>query len=375
MPRPVKNNAEYFSHDAGMRNNRKIKALIAKHGVAGYAYWNMLLESIAGSDNYLLAYNEDNKDLVAGDLYTTADVLEEVVDFCLRVGLLQLKDGFLYSESFTERMQPLDAKRQQVRERVQQFRKNDCKTGGSVTTGVVTQKTGVVTQKTEVVTQKEAQNEDCNANNCVTMPQSKVKYSKVEKTKVLNISRVARDARDGADAPADAGAVGEPDSLSGVTPEENSRETRARASGSRRPFTPPDVEAVRAWCDAKGYGFDPEEFVMHYTANGWMVGKARMKDWHAACVTWQKDWKRRNPSGTGGKSVGAVKGNGGTGQTLNGIPLLPNGYPVQLGWEERFEPDGRRTYGDGRYTIPYDAPPRPNEMFNWSAKYQNWVPF
>jgi len=36
---------------------------------------------------------------------------------------------------------------------------------------------------------------------------------------------------------------------------------------------------------------DPEAFFDHYTANGWIVGKAkaRMKDWKAAVRNWERN--------------------------------------------------------------------------------------
>ena len=42
----------------------------------------------------------------------------------------------------------------------------------------------------------------------------------------------------------------------------------------------------------KNNGIDPESFVDFYTARGWMIGKAKMKDWKAAVRTWES--KRRS---------------------------------------------------------------------------------
>ena len=56
-----------------------------------------------------------------------------------------------------------------------------------------------------------------------------------------------------------------------------------------RAFAPPTVEEVCAYVSEKGYTFDPEAFVAHYAARGWCYGRGQpMKDWKAACVTWQK---------------------------------------------------------------------------------------
>lgn len=54
-------------------------------------------------------------------------------------------------------------------------------------------------------------------------------------------------------------------------------------------FVKPSVEDVKAYCEEKGYAFDPESFVAYYDSNGWMVGKSKMKNWKAACTTWAKN--------------------------------------------------------------------------------------
>lgn len=37
----------------------------------------------------------------------------------------------------------------------------------------------------------------------------------------------------------------------------------------------------------KGYTFSAEVFIAHYESNGWLVGRNPMKNWRAACVTWE----------------------------------------------------------------------------------------
>jgi hypothetical protein len=63
-----------------------------------------------------------------------------------------------------------------------------------------------------------------------------------------------------------------------------------RVSGKERTalFSPPSVEEVDRYIKAKGYAVDAEAFVAYYESNGWMVGKAHMKKWQAACTTWHK---------------------------------------------------------------------------------------
>lgn len=60
-------------------------------------------------------------------------------------------------------------------------------------------------------------------------------------------------------------------------------------AGKRTTFVPPTVEEVRAYCRERRNNVDPETFVDFYTGKGWVVGKAKMKDWKAAVRTWEKN--------------------------------------------------------------------------------------
>lgn len=60
-------------------------------------------------------------------------------------------------------------------------------------------------------------------------------------------------------------------------------------------FVPPSVDDVRAYCEQRKNGVDPEQFVNFYASKGWKVGNSPMKDWRAAVRTWEK----RNDRGPG----------------------------------------------------------------------------
>ena len=66
----------------------------------------------------------------------------------------------------------------------------------------------------------------------------------------------------------------------------NVGETPTEKTASR--FTPPTVGDVRAYCDLRQNGVDPQRFVDYYTSKGWMIGKNKMKDWQAAVRTWER---------------------------------------------------------------------------------------
>lgn len=119
MARPQKNNAEYFSHDADMRNDVKVKALRRKFQHTGYAVWCFILESLTDGEYFEIDYNELNRELLAADFDVSVEELEEIVSYCCKVGLLQMtEDQHLYSEAHQRRFASLMEKRKRDRERL-----------------------------------------------------------------------------------------------------------------------------------------------------------------------------------------------------------------------------------------------------------------
>lgn len=60
----------------------------------------------------------------------------------------------------------------------------------------------------------------------------------------------------------------------------------------------PTVEEVAAYCQERKNGINPEQFIDYYTANGWRVGKAPMKDWRAAVRTWERNGRKSDRKNT-----------------------------------------------------------------------------
>jgi hypothetical protein len=57
-------------------------------------------------------------------------------------------------------------------------------------------------------------------------------------------------------------------------------------------FKPPTVEEVAEYCKERNNGVDPFNFVNHYAAKGWRIGKDPMKDWKACVHTWENKNKK-----------------------------------------------------------------------------------
>lgn len=56
---------------------------------------------------------------------------------------------------------------------------------------------------------------------------------------------------------------------------------------------PPSVDEVAAYCKERRNKINAEHFVDYYASRGWMLGKAKMKDWKAAVRTWEANDKQR----------------------------------------------------------------------------------
>ena len=76
---------------------------------------------------------------------------------------------------------------------------------------------------------------------------------------------------------------------------DNDTDTSIIPAKPRARFVPPTVEEVRAYCEKRQNGIDPESFVDFYTSKGWMIGKTKMKDWQAAVREWERRRKQEQP--------------------------------------------------------------------------------
>lgn len=59
-------------------------------------------------------------------------------------------------------------------------------------------------------------------------------------------------------------------------------------------FQRPTPEEVKAYCDERKNGIDPQVFVDYYEARDWRTGNSRIKDWKACVRTWEAHERKRN---------------------------------------------------------------------------------
>ncbi len=118
MARPIKNNADYFSHDNDMRDDERIKAVRRKFSHLGYSTWNMLLERLCRAENFRIEYNEDSIDIMAGDFNIEPEQLKEIIDYLIKLKLIIQDDELIFSQTMINRFEGLFRKRKRDTERL-----------------------------------------------------------------------------------------------------------------------------------------------------------------------------------------------------------------------------------------------------------------
>ena len=59
-------------------------------------------------------------------------------------------------------------------------------------------------------------------------------------------------------------------------------------------FVKPTIEQLKEYMSEQGMNDIAENWLNHYEANGWMVGKNKMKDWKASVRTWKTNQKNNS---------------------------------------------------------------------------------
>lgn len=144
-----------------MRNHKKVKILRNKFGqVLGYAFWSMFLEYLTEADGNEIEHVEMEWDSFASELGVSATEIKEIIEYCLKVEVLFIRDGFLFSPSLDEYLAPVYEKRHKAKQESasRQRRKN-----GTFTTSLGVTVTETTTMQDITVTD---------------LPQTRVKESK-----------------------------------------------------------------------------------------------------------------------------------------------------------------------------------------------------
>ena len=129
MARPIKNNADYFSHDVSMRNDMKIKALRRKYSMVGYAVYVMMLEIIAWSDGFEFSIKQDDIiawEMLAGDMDIETIELKAIIEYMTTLELLVYDGSKIWSNWLKKRLIQVVEKRSRMQANaMQRWNKSD----------------------------------------------------------------------------------------------------------------------------------------------------------------------------------------------------------------------------------------------------------
>jgi hypothetical protein len=82
----------------------------------------------------------------------------------------------------------------------------------------------------------------------------------------------------------------EPKKADNVNGNENENDNATNKKG----FVKPTIEQLKEYMSEQGMNDIAENWLNHYEANGWMVGKNKMKDWKASVRTWKTNQKNNS---------------------------------------------------------------------------------
>lgn len=217
----------YFSHDADAMNDPKCMLLISQMGMEGYGAFWALVELLRVQPEYKMSL--ELIPAIALRLQISEVKLKTVISayglFCVT------DDCFFFSQSLRNRMQlMIDQKNKRI---LASKKANEARWGKNISIP------------------ERASSSGCYPNGF---------RSESEQTPILSQRKEKK------------GNI-------------KKKEYKEKASA----FVPPQLSEIEEYCKDRGNSVDASRFYDWYTANGWMVGKNKMKDWKAAVRTWEKE--------------------------------------------------------------------------------------
>ena len=220
----MKGGIDYFPLECQL--NEKMELIEAEFGLVGFAVILKLYQRIYSGDGYYCKWTPEVALLFARRIGAGGSAVDEIIQSAIKRGLFDKERferyGILTSAGIQKRYLEATERRQTV-----PIIKEYCI--GDIAT---------IFKNVDI----SSKNVNISSENVYISKQSKVKESKVEKSK--------------------------------------KKETRER-------FSPPSLDEVKKYCEERGNRISPQSFIDFYSSKGWMIGKSKMRDWMAAVRTWE----------------------------------------------------------------------------------------
>ena len=227
MARPTKAGLDYFPLDVHMDD--KVNLIEAQYGLVGFAVVIKLWQQIYADKGYYTEWGEQNELLFAGKNGIELESLKNIIAATVRWGIfdadLLSRYGILTSAGIQKRYREAKVKAKNMSiEKAYLL--------------ISVPETEVISEKTPVISE--------------ITPQSKVKKSKENKSKVKKSNNYVRSA-------------------------------------------PPTIDEIKTYIKEHKLHVDPEYFYSYYKGNGWMTGRTPMVSWEATLTSWNAREKKQNP--------------------------------------------------------------------------------
>lgn len=145
---------------------------------------------------------------------------------------------------------------------------------------------------------------------------------------------------------------------------ETSDGSELEKTNSRKPQrkTAPTLDNIRGYIEMHKLNVDAEEFYNCYSSQNWEIDGNPIRSIAALLKRWSE---RANGEPTAERPARFTPNERGEVDVC--------GIIVKLGYGERINSNGQRTYGNGEIIVPQDAPRRPADGYEWSETLNKWV--
>lgn len=110
-----KDNQIWFRHDADCARDRKIIALEKKYGYAGSGLYWRVVEYLRSESDYKMKLDDLTYESLSKESLSP-ELVKEILDYCIRIDLFVLQDGYFWSERLIRDMDSMREKIQKQRD-------------------------------------------------------------------------------------------------------------------------------------------------------------------------------------------------------------------------------------------------------------------
>lgn len=117
----------FIKHDVFTLDDDSIESLVDRYHEAGYGIWWAIVERLTISDTHALTIDELVRKIDKMLAVKEDSITEDVIRYCIELGLVSEKEGYVYNERVIRQCEAIDEKSRKNAENVQARWENDRK--------------------------------------------------------------------------------------------------------------------------------------------------------------------------------------------------------------------------------------------------------